>query len=273
METKEIIESGFVKAFINEYFENKIYSFYPDKDRLLYALCSSEIEEQQVTINQIEITKSKIQKLGYEELSFAYILSFKPESKWNFIEPDKRIKFWLSRFAEEFEQRLNSFSPIKNAVLLFNEVSELDVKCFESEADFWDFYPKSLKPKEQCLPFVIQREVEIINEIDYTISEYKENDWWEFDFENFEKFIETSKPIEILFNLSELLVQLSRLEMFNELPPQQTSAKTDKLKAPVLGLFCSLINKIGIDKKDEAESAIVYCERICGKFKLPYTSY
>ena len=61
METKEIIESGFVKAFINEYFENKIYSFYPDKDRLLYALCSSEIEEQQVTINQIEITKSKIQ--------------------------------------------------------------------------------------------------------------------------------------------------------------------------------------------------------------------
>ena len=83
--------------------------------------------------------------------------------------------------------------------------------------------------------------------------------------------VKCSKPIEILFNLSELLVQLSRLEMFNELPPQQTSAKTDKLKAPVLGLFCSLINKIGIDKKDEAESAIVYCERICGKFKLPYT--
>ena len=53
--------------------------------------------------------------------------------------------------------------------------------------------------------------------------------------------------------------------------PQQTGTKTNKLKAPVLGLFCSLINKIGIDKKDEAESAIVYCERICGKFKLPYT--
>lgn len=53
--------------------------------------------------------------------------------------------------------------------------------------------------------------------------------------------------------------------------PQQTGTKTNKLKAPVLGLFCSLIHKIGIDKKDDTESATVYCERICGKFKLPYT--
>lgn len=67
--------------------------------------------------------------------------------------------------------------------------------------------------------------------------------------------------------------QLEYIERNNKrvktLPPQQT--KTDKLKAPVLGLFCSLINKIGIDKKDETESAANYCERICGKFKLPYT--
>jgi hypothetical protein len=53
--------------------------------------------------------------------------------------------------------------------------------------------------------------------------------------------------------------------------PQQTETKTDKIKAPVLGLFCSLINKIGIDSKEETESAAVYCDRICGKFKLPYT--
>jgi hypothetical protein len=55
------------------------------------------------------------------------------------------------------------------------------------------------------------------------------------------------------------------------LTPQQPKTKTDKIKAPILGLFCSLINKINIDKKDETESATVYCERICGKFKLPYT--
>jgi hypothetical protein len=55
----------------------------------------------------------------------------------------------------------------------------------------------------------------------------------------------------------------------HNLPPQQT--ETNKLKAPVLGLFCNLVNEIGIDKKDETESASVYCERICDKFKLPYT--
>lgn len=57
----------------------------------------------------------------------------------------------------------------------------------------------------------------------------------------------------------------------HDLPPQYTETKTDKLKAPVLGLFCKLINAMGIDKKDETESATVYCKRICGKFKLPYS--
>jgi hypothetical protein len=47
--------------------------------------------------------------------------------------------------------------------------------------------------------------------------------------------------------------------------------ETVKLKATVLGLFCNLINKIGIDKRDEIESAAVFCKRICDKFKLPYT--
>jgi hypothetical protein len=55
------------------------------------------------------------------------------------------------------------------------------------------------------------------------------------------------------------------------LPPEQTETKTDKLKAPVLGLFCKLINENGIDEKDDSESATVYCKRICDKFKLPYT--
>ncbi len=56
-----------------------------------------------------------------------------------------------------------------------------------------------------------------------------------------------------------------------EIANEQPKTKTDKLKAPVLGLFCSLINKIGIDNKEETESAAIYCDRICGKFKLPYT--
>jgi len=55
----------------------------------------------------------------------------------------------------------------------------------------------------------------------------------------------------------------------HNLPSQQT--KFDKIKAPVLGLFCNLINRIGIDKKEETESATVYCKRICDKFQLTYT--
>ena len=271
MKTKEIIESGFVKAFIAEYFEDKIHSFYPDKDRLLYVLCSTDIEKQQVTAKQIEVVKSEIQKLGNEDLSFAYLLSCKPKSisGHKYIEPDKRFDFWLNRFCEEFIDSINTFTPIIEACNLFE--SKISNEDFENE--FWEMYPASQKPKENCLPFVIQRESELQNEIEYTISEYKKNEYWEFDFEEYQKFIDTSKPIELLLNVSELLVQLNRLEMFNEflLPPQQTETKTVKLKAPVLGLFCSLINKIGIDKKDETESATVYCERICGKFKLPYT--
>ena len=54
-------------------------------------------------------------------------------------------------------------------------------------------------------------------------------------------------------------------------PLQENETKTNKLKAPVLGLLCGLINKIGIDKREETESANIYCERICVKYKLPYT--
>ena len=230
METKDIIESGFVKAFIAEYFEYKIYSFYPDKDRLLYVLCSTDLEKQQVTTKQIDVIKSEIQKLGNEELSFAYLLSCKPESisGHNYIEPNKRFDFWLNRFCEEFIDSTNTFTPIIEACKLFEtKISDED---FENE--FWEMYPASQKPKENCLSFVIQRESELLNEIEYTISEHKENEYWEFDFEEYQKFIDISKPIELLFNVSELLVQLNRLEMFNEfsLPPQPISVNESRTK-------------------------------------------
>jgi hypothetical protein len=229
METNEIIESGFVKAFMTEYFEFKIHSFYPDKDRLLYVLCSNDREKQQVTEKQIELIKSEIQKLGNENLSFAYLLSCKPKSisAQNYIEPDKRFDFWLKRFCEEFVDSINTFKPIIEAFELFND--KLPKEDFEDE--FWEIYPASHKPKESCLPFIIQREAELINEIEFTICEFKENEFWEFDFEEYQKHIETSKPIELLFSISELLVQLNRLEMFNEFlsPPQQTETEQETL--------------------------------------------
>ena len=100
---------------------------------------------------------------------------------------------------------------------------------------------------------------------------FKETKHWEFDFEEYQKFIDTSEPIAFLFNISELYVQMKRLEMFREFLKENQQTKFDKIKAPVLGLFCNLINRIGIDKKEETESATVYCKRICDKFQLTYT--
>jgi hypothetical protein len=86
------------------------------------------------------------------------------------------------------------------------------------------------------------------------------------NWERIEDFTAFSTPDEIerKFSITDILNTKA-------LPPQQNKTKTDKLKAPVLGLFCGIINKIGIDKRVETESANIYCERICVKYKLLYT--
>jgi hypothetical protein len=98
IDTENIIESGFIKAFISEYYEDKIHSHYPDKDRLLYVMCNSETEKDKITAKKIKQTSLKIKKLGNEDLSFAYVLSCKVESLSNFIEPNERFDFWLNKF-------------------------------------------------------------------------------------------------------------------------------------------------------------------------------
>ena len=37
------------------------------------------------------------------------------------------------------------------------------------------------------------------------------------------------------------------------------------------GIFCNLINEIGIDVRKEEESAEAYCKRICSKYNLEYS--
>lgn len=242
MTKEQIIESGFIKAFINEYFEYKTHSFYPDKDRLLYILCNSEQEKKEVTIKQFEITKAKVTELGFDELSFAYLLSCKPESLHNYIEPNKGFDFWLKRFSEDFEDHITDFDPITKAIFLFYEVSELSVEVMENESEFWECYPKREHPTIADFISIIPNEAELLSLIKHDIQEYHKNEYWEFDFEEYERFIDVSKPIEILFNLSELLVQLNRLEMFNEfleieneaLPPQQDERQKPELNEALI---------------------------------------
>jgi hypothetical protein len=77
MEKEEIFKSGFIEAFIEGYFEHYTYNHYPSKDRLLYILCSSEEEKEEVTIEQISRAKIKISELGFDKLSFSYLKSGK----------------------------------------------------------------------------------------------------------------------------------------------------------------------------------------------------
>ncbi len=221
MNTIEIIESGFVKAFISEYFEYKTYSINPDKDRLLYILCSNENEKQQVTNKQIEIIKNEIQKLGYEELSYSYLLSCKPESR-DYIEYNQRFEFWLIRFCEVFIESIETFTPFISAIELHKD----DPTNENLEYEINKLYPDIQKLNEDNLPYIIERENELLNDIEFTICEYKENDYWEFDFEEYHKFIDINKPIEILINLSELLVQLERLETFKSFLIEDNQSET-----------------------------------------------
>jgi len=231
MTTNDIFKSGFIKAFVNEYFEDKTYSFYPDKDRLLYVLCNSEEDKKKVTLKQIEITKLKIIELGFEELSFAYLSSCKPESQDDYIERNKGFDFWLQRFSESFEDHTIDFDPITKATYLFNEVSELSLEVMENESEFWAWYPQNQHPKITDFISIIPNEVELLSLIEYDIQVYEKNEYWEFDFEEYKRFVPVSKPIEILFNLSELLVQLNRLEMFKDfllIENEKSNYNTDK---------------------------------------------
>lgn len=279
MTKEQIIQSGFTAAFLNEYFEDKIHSFYPDKDRLLYILCNSEQEKKEVTIKQIEITKAKISELGFEDLSFGHLLSCKPESLHNYIEPNKRFDFWLQRFSENFEDFITDFSPITKAIYLFNDVSELSVEVLENESEFWEWYPQSQRPKIADFISIIHNEAELLSLIEYDIQEYDKNEYWDFDFEEYERFIDVSKPIEILFNLSELLVQLNRLEMFNEFLqientplPHQTEKPKPELTINQIALIY-VYSEIQITRKNGNEIAKKYGHNSGEKLFQRYTFY
>ena len=216
MNKEEIFKSGFVRAFIEEYYERMQHSYYPPKDRLNYTLCKDDDEKKVITTKEIEKAKDKIKELGNEELSFGYIMSYKDKNSPSYIEPLERHSFWLRRFSEEFDDSIISYTPIYDAVLRFFEKQEIDKDCFENEDEFWNFYPESISPENAFLPDIVVGENELLALIEFTIEEYLKDEWWEFDFEDFAKYRSISHSIDTLFELSELFVQLNRLEMFQD---------------------------------------------------------
>lgn len=215
MENEKILNSGFVKAFIEEYYNDKNYSFYPDRDRLNYSLCNTNEEKLEYTTEQLIETKKLIKNLGFEELSYAHILSTNPDSI-NFIETNKSFDFWLDRFGSHFIDDNNTFTPITDYVLMYFEKDELDVECFENEEDFWEFYPSYLCPEIKILHPIVLQENDIISQINFEIDEYRIDETWEFNYDRYQKSREYIKPIDDLLKLSELFVQLNRFQMLKE---------------------------------------------------------
>lgn len=215
LSTEQIFESGFVRAFIEEYYEEKIYSYYSDKDRLLYVMCSTDAEKHEVTKKQIEFTKSEIHKLGWEDLSYGYLLSCKQDTVFYF-DTDIRFIFWLKRFSEVFQDDTDTFCPVLDTLTMLKDNPELKKKLSDGNGEFWDLIDKNRKPKNQnfMLEDLVELEIDLVNQIEYDIDEYKANNSWKFDFEEYEKYIEPNRAIEDLFNISELFVQLNRLEKF-----------------------------------------------------------
>lgn len=60
------------------------------------------------------------------------------------------------------------------------------------------------------------------------------------------------------------------IEVLEEMLPQQAEAKPNKLEAPIISLFCTLINDSGTIAKNENETIGNYCKRICEEFNLQY---
>jgi len=205
MTKEQIFQSGFVRAFIDEYVNFKTFNVYPDKDRLLFILCDNDSEKNDLIKIQIKETKARIVELGFEELSYGYLLSFF-EKNPNYIEDKERYKYWLERFVDEFDDLIYSFDEIDCA---FSNNKDLAY-----EDDFWGNYPNSKKPLLKNIEVNISKERNLIKLIISNIKTYEEEKLWDFDFEDYLKYVDTCKSMEVLFNLCELLVQLGRLKMF-----------------------------------------------------------
>jgi len=206
----EIIESGFVKAFIESYFDTYEHDAKAE-DKLNFSLCNNDEEKQDYILKKSKQLKTEIKELGYHELSFGVIQSMNPQLEFHYVDREKNPDFWIERFCREIETYFESFTPIYDAVLLFNDKKSIDEDCLNSENAFWQFYPGSLHPKSKNLMQIIEAEFGLLDYIKEEIENFEETEFWEIDIEDYRRFMEVSNPMKIIQEHSELFARLSRL--------------------------------------------------------------
>ena len=120
--------------------------------------------------------------------------------------------------------------------------------------------------------FIEERKIKKLLTFDFEIS-WLYNSWLKREIETIKNWLleNPSKSDELEIDRYKRFLKLEMIQTEMVINPLPKQTETKKITATVLGLFCALINKIGIDKKHESESARVYCERICDKFNLKYT--
>ncbi|OYX85126.1 MAG: hypothetical protein B7Y83_05905 [Flavobacteriales bacterium 32-34-25] len=79
------------------------------------------------------------------------------------------------------------------------------------------------------------------------------------------------EAVKTALNSSFILEELKIINDLETKTNKDTQEVNRKINAPILALFCRLINEIGIEKKEEIESVEKYCIRVCERYELVYT--
>lgn len=226
--TKKILESGFIEAFIEHYVEIKNIDE-TENTRLMYLMCNDIEEKKVVTLNQIDKTKSIIKDLGFSNLSYGFIDNMKSNLKL------EKSYSWINRFADEFKDNIVNFQTVsylfENTFNFKDErfTEEVKVALFQEQYEH-DNYSKE-KPLIKDVNILLEKEEELIEDILYLIEDYQKNEYWDIDILNFEHFRKYNTSIDTLFKLSELLFQLNQLSMYNEfLEIEKNEFSTDEKK-------------------------------------------
>jgi hypothetical protein len=206
MTTNQIIKSGFIKAFLTDYFNTEVYISQPERIRLIFSLYRLKAERENVVINEIEELKKEILKMKVRDLqvlAYEYIASCDEKSK-NFVTPFERNAHWLNEFAKYYAKRNPSFTLFLGQFEKFTK-GKSGKNQVELESNFLNLY-WNLMPKETDLTIVKIKEKELINELKAIIDNYQKTSSWDIDIQKFRYYINYSVAIYNLFAAADLLV-------------------------------------------------------------------
>lgn len=241
-----IVKSGFVSAFFSCYVEDKI-DLNSTQDRLDYVLCRSNNEKIEVTKKNIEQLKSKIIKLGHEDICFSFF-------------QDRTISL------EEWSNIL--------AIHFFDEIQILDEPSFTPFLS--DDDNNTLQLIESWLPQSIDANMElkeviqIVKVVEYELLELikedieinKTNGYWEFDFNKYKEFKSCSIVVKIMFDYAKLFFKLNRMNAYYDYLDYEESSK--ELKNNRLKGFAKTLDDEQIKKlyKGLFENNFIDCSEI-----------